>query len=134
MNDLKHIHAVKAGEKSFVAGIVSAAVKHSVINKLSIVTVEKFSEKEELRLDAVCQIAEAVYEVSVETVSHIQSQTIYIKVINPVTDLIEDVFHYIVVAKVEFYKVEVAFPALIPEAVIIVGVTVKGKMKPVLIW
>ena len=42
-------------------------------------------------------------------------------------------FHHIVVAEVELDQVVVAFPAFVPEAVVVIGISVKGKMEPVLI-
>ena len=38
-----------------------------------------------------------------------------------------------VISKVEFDKVEAAFPALVPEAVIVIGIAVKGNVEPVFI-
>ena len=84
MNDLKHIHAVKAGEKSFVAGIVSAAVKHSVINKLSIVTVEQFSEKASM---PVWIFLLAWILVVGTTVAVISSLALYVARTNPAVEL-----------------------------------------------
>ena len=108
-------------------------MKHSVIYEHGIIAVKQLAQEQEFRLDVVGQSAKSVDEVSVQAVSHIQSQTVYIEVINPVTDLVEDMFHHIVVAEVELDQVVVAFPAFVPEAVIVIGISVKGKMEPVLI-
>ena len=37
------------------------------------------------------------------------------------------------ISQIKLYKIEVSFPAFVPEAVIIVGVTVEREMEPVLV-
>ncbi len=41
--------------------------------------------------------------------------------------------HHFFITEIKLYKVKVTFPALIPEAVIIIGIPVKAYMEPVLI-
>ena len=59
-------------------------------------------------------------EALIKTVSNIQSQSINVKVINPVFNLIKNMINNSLVVKIKLYKVEVTFPALIPETIIII--------------
>ena len=62
----------------------------------------------------------------IQTVSHIQTQTINIKLFYPTPDGIKNMLDYLLIAQIQLYKIIIAFPALIPQTIIVVGVAVKG--------
>ena len=59
-------------------------------------------------------------EILVETVRHVQPQTVNAEFVLPLADTLENVVLHIGVAQIELYQLEMTFPALVPEAVIVV--------------
>ena len=133
MDDFKHVEAVKTGVESFVACVVGAAVQHAVVDEEIVISVQKFAQEKELRFDAVGEISQPVDEIPVETVSHIQTEAVNVEGIYPETDVIEDVLDHGLVPEIQLNKIVVAFPAFIPETVVVIGIAVEGDMEPILI-
>ena len=133
VDDLEHIHAVKAAEESLIAGIVRAGMAHLSIDPHLIVAVQKLAQKQELRLQSGSKAAKFLQEFPVEAVCHVKAQSVDIEILDPVADLIEDVIYHGIVPEIELHQIEAAFPAFVPEAVVIVRVAVKRDMEPVLI-
>ena len=69
----------------------------------------------------------------VEAVSHIQPQSVDVKLIYPALDAGKEVCDDILVVQIQLYEIIIPFPALIPQPVVIIGIPVKTDMKPILV-
>ena len=96
-----------------------------LIQHPAVFAVKDFTQKEEILFFGIGKLAESAEEISVEAVCNIEAKTVNVKKIDPVIDLIKNVIDDRGISQVEFNKVIVAFPAFIPEAVIVIGVAVK---------
>ena len=56
----------------------------------------------------------------VEAVSHIQPQSVDVKLIYPALDAGKEVCDDILVAQIQLYEIIIPFPALIPQPVVII--------------
>ena len=125
MHDLEHIAGIECRVKALVALIVRQRVKVHLIQHPAVFAVKYFSQKEEILFLGISELAEPSKEIPVEAVRNIEAQTVNVKEIDPVIDLIKDVIDDCGVSQVKLNKVVIAFPAFIPEAVIVIGVAVK---------
>ena len=73
VDDLKHVHAVEAAEKSLVAGVVRAGMAHLAIDPHLIVAMEKLAEKQEIRLQGSCETSQSLQKFPVEAVRDVES-------------------------------------------------------------
>ena len=64
----------------------------------------------------------------VEAVSHIQPQSVDVKLIYPALDAGKEVCDDILVVQIQLYEIIIPFPALIPQPVVIIGIPVKTDM------
>ena len=60
---------------------------------------EKLSKKKELILKSKCKLLQVMDEALIKTICNVKSQTIYIKIIYPVLNLIENMINYSLVIK-----------------------------------
>ena len=68
----------------------------------------------------------------VQTVSHIQPDPVDVKLFDPSFDRMENVLYHIFIMQVQLDQIVIAFPAFIPQAVIIIGVAAEiNTVKPV---
>lgn len=71
----------------------------------------------------------------IQTIGNVEAESVNIEFFDPSTDCREDMLDDIFVAEIQFDKVVVAFPAFIPQTVVVIGVPVKGNAgKPAYIW
>ena len=84
MDDFKQIHAVEAGMQTLVAFVIGNGMQHGIVHHAVVIAVQHFAEQEEILLFAVGEAAQASDKIFIQTVSHIQTQTVDVKIINPV--------------------------------------------------
>ena len=133
VDDLKQVHGVQRGVQPFIALVVGAGMEHLAVDPLVIVAVEGFAHQEELRLEAVAEGAQAAQKVLVQAVGHVQPQPVDAELVHPELHAVQQVVHHCRVAQVELHQFKVALPALVPEAVVVVGIAVEADVEPVLI-
>ena len=133
MGDLKQVHAVHGGVQALVALVVGAGVQHAVADELVVVAVQQLADEEEVRLYRVAEGAQLADEILVQTVGHVQTQAVDVEFLHPQADAVEDVLHDRGVFQVELDQLVMAFPALVPEAVVVVRVAVERNVEPVLV-
>ena len=133
MGDLEQVHAVHRGVQAFIALIVGAGVQHIVADKLVVVAVQQLADEEEVRLYRIAERAQLADEVLIQTVGHVQPQAVDIKFLHPQADAVKNMLYDRRVFQVELDQLVMAFPAFIPETVIIVGVALKRDVEPVFI-
>ena len=120
MRDLEQVVAVHRGIQTLVALVIRAGVQHAVSDKLVVIAVEQFADEEKVGRERVAEAAQRTDEILVETVRHVQPQTVNAEFVLPLADTLENVVLHIGVAQIELYQLEMTFPALVPEAVIVV--------------
>ena len=69
----------------------------------------------------------------IERISDIKAQSVNAEFFNPESDTIQQVICDCRVLQIQLYQLEMAFPALIPKAIVITAVAVKINEKPVLV-
>ena len=131
MDDLKHVHTVKAGKQPLVAFIVGSRVEHGIIHQAVVVPVKHFPQKVKLRFQLLGEAAEPAQEILVQAVRHIQAQPVNIKLVHPIFHRVQQMVHHFPVLKVQLHQVVMAFPSLIPKPVIVIGITVQADTEPV---
>ena len=120
MRDLEQVVAVHRGIQTLVALVIRAGVQHAVSDKLIVVAVEQLADEEKVGRERVTEAAQRTDEILVETVRHIQPQTVNAEFVLPLPDTLENVVLHIRMAQIELYQLKMTFPALVPEAVIVV--------------
>ena len=133
MGDFKEIHAVKAGIDALVAFIIGTAVQHFVIDDQVIVAKEHFSNQGKSWFELFAECAETSHKVVVQAVSNIEAQSVNAEFFNPESDTIQQVICDCRILQIQLNQLEMAFPALIPKAIVITAVAVKINEKPVLV-
>ena len=133
VDDLEEVHGVQAGIEALVALVVGAGVEEAVPHPAVVVPVEGFAHQEELRLEAVAEAPEAAEEVDFQAVGHIQPEAVDAEFLHPELHALQQVVHHGGVAEVQLHQLEMALPALVPEAVVVVGIAVEVDMEPVLV-
>ena len=120
MRDLKQVVAVHRGIQTLVALVIRAGVQHAVSDKLVVIAVEQLADEEKVGRERVAEAAQRTDEILVETVGNIQPQTVNAEFVLPLPDTLENVVLHIRMAQIELYQLKMTFPALVPEAVIVV--------------
>ena len=131
--DLKHIHAVEAGEQPLVALIVGRAVQHAFSHDGLVVAAQDLANQIEVLLERIRKAAQASDEVPVQAVGDVKPQSVDVKILHPVADRVKNVPDHRLVSEVELHQIIMAFPALVPEAVVIGRIAVEAHIEPVLI-
>ena len=106
--------------ETFVALVVSNAVKHLGICPAVIVTVDYLAHEPEIRTLALAEASDALEEIEINAVSGIKTDTVNAEMLYPVIDGINDMIADADIAQIEFDEVIVTVPAFIPE-----GITVR---------
>lgn len=119
---------------ALVALVISCRMKHSVIDKPVVISVNSLSHKEEIIFKAVRKASEPMHEIRVKTVRNVKSYSINFKIFYPVFYTVKKIIYNFIIFKVELYKVIIALPAFIPESVIPCIITIKINIKPITIW
>ena len=131
MIDLEQIHAVEAGIQSLIAFIVGAGMQHLIVHQRLIVAMQDLSHQEKVLLQPVAEAAEPAHKVMIQQIGNIQTQTVDIEVLHPETDAFQNVIHNLFIFQIQLHQVIISLPALIPQAVIIVGIAAQIDMEPV---
>ena len=76
---------------------------------------------------------QTAHEVAVEHIGNVQAQTVDAKDVGPTAHGLKQVIDHGGILQVELHKLKMAFPALVPKAVAIAGVTVKANVEPILV-
>ena len=91
------------------------------------------AQQGKLRLEGIGEPAQLAQEIQIQAVGHVQPQAVDAELLHPAPDGGEDMLHHRRVAQVQLDQVVVAFPALVPEAIVLVGVAAEVDMEPVLV-
>ena len=67
----------------------------------------------------------------IQTISHIQTQPVYIEFLHPISDTVKNMSDHFLILQIQLHKVVISFPAFIPQAVIIIGISAQINMEPV---
>ena len=94
---------------------------------------KELSYQHKILFQSACKAAKPLQKFLIETICHIESQTVDVKLVYPALYAGEDMLNDFIVPEVQLDKVEVSLPALIPQSVIVVGVAAEVYMEPVLI-
>ena len=131
MDNLKHIHTVKAAEKPFIALIVCCGMKHTVIHQAVIIPMQHLPNQEELLLQPTCKTPKPAHKSLIQAIRHIQAQSVNIKFLHPRLHTVQKIIYHIFIVKVEFHQIIISLPPFIPEAIIIMRIAVKSdSLKP----
>ena len=76
-------------------------------------------------------MTQTTHEIVIQTISHIQTETVDIKFIDPALYTFQKIIYNSRIGKVQFDQFKMSFPSLIPESVLITTVTVKIDVEPV---
>ena len=131
VNDLEHVHAVEGRMDALVALIIGGGVELAVSHDHLVIAAQDLADQEKILLQRIRKAAQPVNKIPVEAVGHVQSEPVDLKIFHPVADGIKDVPDDFLIAEIELDKVIVSFPALIPESVIIIGITMEINVEPV---
>ena len=133
VRDLEQIVAVHRGIQTLVALVIRAGVQQTVPDELIVVAMQQFADEEEIRAERVAERAELTEKILIEAVGDVQPQTIDAEFLLPQADAVEQMMHDVGIAQVELYQLVVSFPALVPEAVVIVRIALERDVEPVLV-
>ena len=133
VGDLEQIVAVHRGIQTLVALVIRAGVQQTVPDELIVVAVQQFADEEEIRAERVAERAELTEKILVEAVGDVQPQTVDAEFLLPQADAVEQMMHDVGIAQIELYQLVVSFPALVPEAVVIVRIALERDVEPVLV-
>ena len=120
MRNLKQVVAVHRGIQTLVAFVIRAGVQQTVPDELIVVAVQQLADEEKVGRERVTEAAQRTDEILVETVGNIQPQTVNAEFVLPLPDALENVVLHIRMAQIELDQLKMTFPALVPEAVIVV--------------
>ena len=131
MVDLKQIHAVKAGVQALIAFVVGAGMQHLVVHQRRIIPMENLTHQEEILLQPIAEAAQPAHKIMIQQISHIQTQSVNIEGFHPETDALQNMVHHLFIFQIQLHQIVIAFPALVPQTVVVVGISAQINMKPV---
>ena len=132
--DLEHIHGVEGGPQPLVALVVGHRVAHVVGHPAVVIPVEGLTHEDKVGLEAVDKGPQLLQVLGGQAVGHVQPQAVNAEPVHPGADGLKLVLHHRRVEQVQLDQLVVALPALVPEAVVIVGVAVEADVEPVPVW
>ena len=100
MNDLKHVHAVEAGEQSLVALVIRYGVEHLVIHHSVIISMQHFPYQKEILLLTVTEAPQPSCKVFVQAICHIKTQSVDIKFLDPALDRTKNMLYHLFVSEI----------------------------------
>ena len=133
MSDLEHIHTVETGVDSFVALIIRTTVEHFIIYDQIIIAEQYLADQSKIRFQFLAEAAQAFHKIALQTVGNIEPQSVDIEFFHPALHAFQKVIDNSRIVEIQFDQFIVPFPAFIPEAVIIGGITVKIDAEPVFV-
>ena len=66
----------------------------------------------------------------IQAICHIQTQTVNLKLSDPVTHMIQQIVRHLRVSQIQLYQIIISLPAFIPQAIIIVGIPIQIYKEP----
>ena len=94
MSDLKIVVVIMSAVKSFVKRVVCNTVKSLSIYPAAVITMNNFTHQPEVRFDFLGSTAKGTHEIKVKDIGSIETDSIDIKLRNPVADHITDIILY----------------------------------------
>ena len=85
------------------------------------------------RLDGIGHLPQRRQKAQVQTVGHIQTQTVNVIIPHPAADGVKQMFPHRGVFEIQLDQLVAALPCLVPEPVMVAGVAVKADVEPVLV-
>ncbi len=131
--DLEHVHGVEGGPQPLVALVVGDGVAHVVSHPAVVVPVEGLAHEDEVGLHRVGEGAQLLQVLRGQAVGHVQPQAVDAEAVHPGADGLELVLDHRRIPQIQLHQLVVALPALVPEAVVVVGVAVEVHVEPVLV-
>ena len=129
--DLKQVHGIEAGIQPLVALIIGGAVQHGAVHHALVIAVQHFADEHEFRLQAAGKGAQTAHEILVQTIGHIQPQAVDAKFLHPAANTAEQVFRHSRIAQVQLYKLVMALPVLVPQAVVVTRIAAEVNVEPI---
>ncbi len=133
VTDLEHIHRIEAGVQTLVALIIGSRMQHFRIYPARVIAVKQLADEEKVFFKAVGERTQALEEVEIKAVGNVQTNTIYIKFFYPSLNGVQNMVSDSGIAQVKLDEVVMTLPALVPQAVVVVAVTIEIDVEPVLI-
>ena len=130
---LEHIHAVEARIQTLIALVIRHGMQHFGVSPALILTVYHLADKEEILFQAVGEAAQALHEIEIEQISHIEPYAVDAEILYPVFYTIHDMVGNGGVFEIELNKVVMTLPAFVPKTVVIIAVAVEIDVEPVLV-
>ena len=131
--DLKQVPVVEAGPQTLEAVVVGDRVALVRPHPLVVVAPQGLAQEHKIGLQGVGKGPQLPEIVDGQAVGHVQAQAVDAELLHPAADGLELVLHHRRVVEVQLHQLAVALPALVPEAVVPVGVAVKVDVEPVLV-
>ena len=131
--DLEQIHTVEARPQALAALIIGCTVAHLRIYNLLVVTAKDLSDQIKVRLLLIHIPAECLQEIPVQHIRDIQAKPVNPELLHPHPDTFQQIVFHILVVEIQLHKIIVAFPALVPKAIVVAVISVKVQVKPILV-
>ena len=133
VNQLEEIHAVEGGIKALIAFIVGHGVAHVIAHDLVVIAADHFPDKDKILLPGRGFPAKSPQEIPVHQIGHIQTQAVDAEGIDPHLHAVQQIIADRRIPKIQLHQVVVAFPAFIPETVVVAVISPEVDIKPVFI-
>ena len=119
MCDLEIVMVIVSTVKSFVQSIVCDTVQCLAIYPAAVIAMDNFTHQPEIRFDFLGSTAECTHEIKIQDISGIQTDSIDIKLRNPVANHITDIILDFRISLVQLDKQIVSAPVVIGKSVIV---------------
>lgn len=75
-------------------------MEHFRIYPLSVITMQKLANKDEILLEPIAMLSEALQEVLIKAICNVKAKSVYIKLLDPICYAFQDMIHYLWIIKV----------------------------------
>ena len=133
VGNLMHIPCIKAGIQTLVAFVIGDTVAGPLMHPTVIVSVQRLSHQNKFRFDGIGKPPQRLQKSQVQAIGNIQAQAVYIVIPYPAPDRLKQIVPYCGILYIQLDQLIASLPCFIPESVIIIGISVKGDVKPVFI-
>ena len=111
--------------QSLIALIIGGRVKHTVIHQTIVISMQHLPYQEEILFQPIRKAPQPAHKAFIQTISHIQAQTIYSEFIHPEFYAFQNIIDHFLVSEIQLYQIIMSFPALIPQTIIVIGISFK---------
>ena len=129
--DFEEVHGIEAGIQPLAAFVIGDAVAHGITHDLVVVAANHFADEEKFRFEGIAERTQTGEKAAIEAVGHIETQAVDLEVAAPAFDAGEQVLHHVFIVQVQLDKLVMAFPAFIPETVVVAVVATEIDVEPV---